>query len=293
VSLSLSTKETKVSIDELHIQNILDTEHSSYFLHNDKYDLLILRFSELNENGLMGVSVPYLFQHEKVYRYDRNEKIFTLIENHSELLRLIEKQFQRTEWLIKKYIEETDNLEDELFTRKISAIFLDLWFDLKKDMTRVERVLLRAYEVLSEFISLYKSNDAFPEKTAYNILERVGRYQRLVSLNATKLDTLYNYYNSLKNDKINNNIYILTLLSGIFLPLNLIVGFFGMNTQNMFFTKSQDGTFNVFILLVATFIALVLLFPTGRLIQRFVLQRLLGKFNLYKKLVSKMKKIIS
>ncbi|PLY09306.1 MAG: hypothetical protein C0626_09950 [Arcobacter sp.] len=41
---------------------------------------------------------------------------------------------------------------------------------------------------------------------------------------------------------MNRTVYILTLLSGIFLPLNLIVGFFGMNTTSLPFTQGDGGT---------------------------------------------------
>jgi magnesium transporter len=38
-------------------------------------------------------------------------------------------------------------------------------------------------------------------------------------------------------------IYILTIISAVFLPLNLLVGFFGMNTSGLPFTSpDQTGT---------------------------------------------------
>lgn len=41
-------------------------------------------------------------------------------------------------------------------------------------------------------------------------------------------------------------IYILTIISAVFLPLNLVVGFFGMNTSGLPFTDSEtNGTLNV------------------------------------------------
>ena len=58
---------------------------------------------------------------------------------------------------------------------------------------------------------------------------------------------------------MNRIVYILTLLSGIFLPLNLIVGFFGMNTTSLPFTQTQGSTFNVILLLMLSAGAAVLL----------------------------------
>ena len=68
--------------------------------------------------------------------------------------------------------------------------------------------------------NIRRGDEDFPKEKFTNILEHIERFQRIAALNSSKLDTLYNYYNSLKNDKINNNIYILTILSGVFLPLN-------------------------------------------------------------------------
>lgn len=49
---------------------------------------------------------------------------------------------------------------------------------------------------------------------------------------------------------MNRIVYILTLLSGIFLPLNLVVGFFGMNTSSLPFTQGYGGgTYSVVMIL--------------------------------------------
>ncbi|DAB34741.1 MAG TPA: hypothetical protein CFH82_03225 [Sulfurospirillum sp. UBA12182] len=57
---------------------------------------------------------------------------------------------------------------------------------------------------------------------------------------------------------MNPTIYILTFLSAIFLPLNLIVGFFGMNTNALPFAKEEYGSYFVFVLLVLVVIALLI-----------------------------------
>ncbi|EAH9124568.1 magnesium transporter CorA family protein, partial [Campylobacter jejuni] len=64
-----------------------------------------------------------------------------------------------------------------------------------------------------------------------------------------RIDTLYTLTNAIKNEKMNKSIYLLSILSSIFLPLNLIVGFFGMNTNNLFFKDSPYGTLYIFSLI--------------------------------------------
>jgi magnesium transporter len=47
---------------------------------------------------------------------------------------------------------------------------------------------------------------------------------------------------------MNRSIYLLTIVSAVFLPLNLVVGFFGMNTGSLPFT-ADGGTYAVVMIL--------------------------------------------
>ncbi len=288
-----SFEEISNLLETLHIIDIQNPDHPSYIFKTQTYLLLIMRFFEFNDDGLKGVSIPYVILQDAMYRYNRASDNFSVLKNHLDVLNSIELHLHHSEMLVKKYIEEIDILEDKLYTRKIPSIFLDVWFDLKKDLTRIDRILDRADEVLNDYGTFYKQSKNFPLDELNNILEHIQRHQRLANLHAAKLDTLYNYYNSLKNDKINNNIYILTVFSGIFLPLNLLVGFFGMNTENLFFTGNPAGTINVTMILIGLFISLLVLFPLIKLIERLVLQRVLGKSSLYNKLIRNIKKSLT
>ncbi len=278
-------------IDPLHQQDINNKEHTSIFFKTPRYSLLVTRFFQLGDEELVGVSTPYLVFDEEIYRYDRENDGFEIMKEGFHSLHLsIEHQLHYNEQLIERYIEQVDKLEDSLYTRKVSPIFLDIWFDLKKDLTRMDRLFERTEEAMRSYMQHYVEGDAFPMDECLNIIEHIRRYQRMAGLNTIKLDTLYNYYNSLKNDKINNNIYTLTILSGIFLPLNLIVGFFGMNTEGLFFTGNAEGTQNVIWILGTLFIVLLALFPLVRLVEHYVLNKILGRFNLYNNLVEGIKK---
>lgn len=280
-------------LNPLHIKDINNKEHSSYFFTTSEYSLLITRFFDLSVDGLVGISTPYLvFKDSQSYRYKRDTQSFELLESrHETVSSSIQTQLERSEKLIMHYIAEIDRLEDDLYMRKLSPIFLDVWFDLKKDITRMERMLERAYESIKRYLRFYEQEENFTSHEFTNLLEHIQRYERLSSLNSNKLDTLYNYYNSLKNDKMNNNIYALTILSGIFLPLNLVVGFFGINTEGLFFSGNPSGTLYVVWLLVGLFILLLVVIPLIGFLERFILRKLLGRFNLYNQLVEKIKKI--
>lgn len=288
----LSLEEITPRIDPLHLEDIHNTAHSSFFFQTEQYSLLIVRFFTLGEEELVGYSMPFLIFDDAMYLYDRKHAHLVPMERgHVSIQEAIDKRLGHSEELIERYIEEIDRLEDSLYTRKISPIFLDVWFDLKKDMTRMDRMFERTSEALKLYVMHYRKADNFPGEEFVNIQEHLGRYQRLADLNTVKLDTLYNYYNSLKNDKINSNIYMLTILSGVFLPLNLIVGFFGMNTESLFFSGNPSGTENVVWILGVLFFVLLALFPFIRFVEHYILNKLLGRFNLYNSLVKSIKKL--
>jgi len=64
-----------------------------------------------------------------------------------------------------------------------------------------------------------------------------------------------------------------------------------MNTENLFFSGNPAGTLNVVNILIGLFILLLILFPVVKLLERYILQRILGRFSLYNKLVGSIKKI--
>ena len=49
---------------------------------------------------------------------------------------------------------------------------------------------------------------------------------------------------------MNRLIYLLTIISAIFLPLNLLVGFFGMNTSDLPFAQGDGGTYKAIALML-------------------------------------------
>lgn len=282
------------NLNPLHISDINNAEHSSYFFTTEEYTLLITRFFDVSQKGLIGISTPYLlFKNEQAYRYKRDKQEFEILSaRHESVANSIKVELSHSETLITNYVSEIDRLEDQLYMRKLSPLFLDLWFDLKKDITRMERILERAYESIKRYLNFYEKEEGFSQSHEFaNILEHIQRYARLCSLSSSKLDTLYSYYNSLKNDKINKNIYALTILSGIFLPLNFVVGFFGINTEGLFFSGDPSGTLYVVWLLVGLFLFLLVFLPLIGILERFVLRRVLGRVKLYNKLVKKIKNI--
>jgi magnesium transporter len=80
--------------------------------------------------------------------------------------------------------------------------------------------------------------------------EHLERTLSSAKLQLSKLDYLYNFHHAQTNERMNHLIYILTIISAIFLPLNLVVGFFGMNTSGLPFSDGASGTNSVAIFMI-------------------------------------------
>ena len=111
-------------------------------------------------------------------------------------------------------------------------------------------MLFKTEQVIEDFLVSYEKEEDYLDRNFEDIQEHSKRAYRNSGFLLEKIDALYNFYITQNNEQMNTTIYVLTLLSGIFLPLNLLVGFFGMNTTSLPFSEQSGGTYWVFGLLV-------------------------------------------
>jgi magnesium transporter len=121
---------------------------------------------------------------------------------------------------------------------------MNQWLGLKRDILRIERILIKSSETSLELIKQYTNQPSFPKDHYADLHEHLDRVMRSATVQLSKLDYLYSFYNARTSEKMNKMVYILTIISAVFLPLNLVVGFFGMNTSGLPFAKGENGTLN-------------------------------------------------
>jgi magnesium transporter len=232
-------------LDELHIQDLQNKMHPSIFDENDGYDMLILRLPVLAEK-LEGQSFGFIIQGENSFLYHRDQKKFEKLDDRflgpyqiiDPILDALLKSFENYRGMI-------IDMEELLYEDK-STDFMTNWIDLKRDLLLIERILTRTSEMLLLMIYHYQKTTDFPMNNYVDMHEHMERLLNSATHQLSKLDYLYNFYSARSNDKMNKMIYILTIISAVFLPLNLLVGFFGMNTSGLPFTSSEtNGTLNV------------------------------------------------
>lgn len=232
-------------IDKFHLEDLNNILHTSTFDKSDSYDMLILRFPVIKEE-LDSISLGFIFTEKNTYQYSSIDKRFDTLGNrfegtHTKIDILLDKLLKS----FNSYQEQISDMEESLYEDTVKTNFMTQWIGLKRDILRIERILFRTSNVMQEMISHYQKLEEFPINHYEDVHEHCERIVRASTLQLSKLDYLYSFYNTRTNEKMNRLIFFLTIVSAIFLPLNLIVGFFGMNTSGLPFTGGSGGTLNV------------------------------------------------
>jgi len=243
-------------IDKLHLEDLRNALHPSIFDENETYDLLIMRLPQITEGQLQVHSLGFVITQDKSYFYQRDEKRFRELDARFEgPCTMIDDMTDKLLKSFLRYQEMTADMEELLYADRAADNFMTEWLGLKRDILRIERVLLRASGVMKEVIEAYEEVEGFPINGYADLFEHMDRTMRSAVLHLSKLDYLYNFYSARTNEKMNRLIYLLTIISAVFLPLNLAVGFFGMNTSGLPFTEGSFGTLKALLLMASLIVA--------------------------------------
>jgi magnesium transporter len=126
-------------------------------------------------------------------------------------------------------IEEIDLIEDQVFDRPSSQTLARL-FTLKRVLLAMRRILLPQREVLNKMArddyQVIDQKDRIFYRDIYDHLVRLHDVnESLRDLVGGAMDT----YLSVINNRLNDVMKTLTLITTLFMPISFITGFFGMN----------------------------------------------------------------
>jgi magnesium transporter len=250
----------KETIDPFHFEDIKNQHHPSAFFKHDLYDMIILRLPFMNsEKEIDYTSRAFIATNESYYYYDKSEHSFHNLGDIQGFYRLLDSAVDATMKMVNDYTHNIEEMEDGIYEGRLSNKFNQEWLRNKNDLIRINRVLIKTSEVFGSIMRAYKKEDDFLEHHFEDINEHIQRALRNSEHLLAKLDSIYNFNLTQTNEEMNRIIYTLTLLSAIFLPLNLVVGFFGMNTTSLPFTQTDGGTYNVILLLIISALSATLL----------------------------------
>lgn len=264
----------------------------SVFEDFDDYLLLKIRRLDLHQSDLAFNSEIFILKGDQVFLYDSQSEVFSRMPSgFAGMVSHLESFYKINKKIITGYADEITNLENNLFERAIPTYFMDLWFDLKKDLARIENYYFRNSMVYREFFRKCEEIVGDWVEEFRDIDDMITFQTAHVGTLKLRMDSVHHYYASVKSDRLNRTLLVLTMISGIFLPLNLIVGFFGMNTKGLFLEADPHGTRTVVIILGSILVVLLLGAPFVKLLDRLLLQRLLGRYDLYRSVAQKVGKL--
>ena len=244
------------------LEDLCNPTHPSDFFTAEPYDMLVLRLPEPSQNTLQISSYAFLFHGTEVYIYDRDKKRLNPFEDTQTWINFVDAKIDELIKAIQHYHLNIETLEERLYNGEEKNDFMHEWLQNKKEVSLIHRLMFHASLAFDRFIVRYRHTDNIEEKHGYalnDLAEHMHRIRDLAQAASEKLDNLYDFYRAKVDEKMNKNVYYLTLLSGIFLPLTLITGFFGMNTGGLPWADDPHGTLKSVIL--ATLLEILFFLP--------------------------------
>jgi Mg2+ and Co2+ transporter CorA len=279
------------NISELHAESLLGVASPSVYIKHNDYVILCVRFIHKTSEGLKNKSINFHIKESSVSLF--NGEVQQNLGSFKEMYSLLSNNLEYELKLVENYSDTLDALEEQLLEKNSMRMLNNVLFELKRDLLKLNRTIERMSLVLNEFYKKEKGILSDFQLEYNDLLSDTEVLMRYTKGQIEKVENMFHFYTAVKNESLNKNLYILAVLSGIFLPLNLIVGFFGMNTSGLFLSKSENGTIIVFYTILGIFVFLLIGIPLINYIDKILFSKFLGRFGIYSKLSKKLEKVSS
>lgn len=234
-----------MNIDPYLLEDIENPEHPSDFVPGDGYTVLVLRLPEVKPDQIDVRSYAFVVVEDACYCFNREKKVLEEMGSLSEMNLFLDRKTEKLIKDIQHYHYEIEQLEESLYQENLSSMFMQKWLSYKKDVSLIHRLMFHAALSFELFINHHKKRRDFEELAYADLYEHMIRIRDLAKAAIEKLDNLYDFYRAKVDERMNRNVYYLTIISGIFLPLTLVTGFFGMNAGGLPWTDDPNGTLKV------------------------------------------------
>jgi len=238
----------KFEVNKYLLDNIDNSDHPSSFDNFKDYSILILRLPYIKNDEVDVFSYAFLIKDNEVYKYRRKKKEFEKIGNFIDLYEFLDLRVDKIIAKVSSLQYKIEILEDKLYDKPLDKGFPRTWLLYKKDLSLIERLIGHSIVAFERFLKHYK--DSLDEMAYNDLREHMERTHILSKSGMEKLDNLYNFYRAKTDEKMNQIMFVLTIISAIFLPITLVTGFFGMNTGGLPLVDDKNGTIKVTIALI-------------------------------------------
>jgi magnesium transporter len=233
----------KFKISKYLIDDIENKDHPSNFDFTKEYSVLVLRLPYIKKTNVDVLSYVFYISDGVIYKYKRANKDFIKLGSFDSLYEFLDERIDRILAKLARLQFRIEHLEDRLYENSTDNRFANKWLLFKKELSLIERLMGHALISFERFIKHHKNE---LDELEYNDLhEHIDRSYRLSKSGLEKLDNLYSFYRAKSDEKMNSIMFMLTIISAIFMPLTLVTGYFGMNTGGLPYTEDPYGTIKV------------------------------------------------
>ncbi len=269
-----ATLPTLEELDELAIkfnlpkellQDSTEPDHLPKFEKTDDISFLILRGHEETVTNYDDLKVSSLtrklamfFNKNFLVTIHRSEqpnlekvKAFYLkpidnFQSHKLIAKIIKQTVLTYDKPIESLLQKFEFIEESVHRKSEDQHIMEKFFDTKKENSIYRRMLRMSIEVIHKL----QSADSLPRLLTQDLIDETEDLYFYTEDLAENIPSLMNLHLSMISQDTNISSYktnevmrVLTVLSLFFLPLNLIVGIYGMNFENMPELKSEYGYF--------------------------------------------------
>ncbi len=265
------------NIDNLLMEDILNTDQMPKYVSGGNYDAFILKMLEYDtENNIiraeqisiiLGENFLLTLQERKgdvfnpVRERIRNKGGRVRLNNNDylayALMDIISDNYYSIIELLGRKIEE---LEKEIFTDNNADIATEI-YRYKLELSFMRKCIRPAREAM---LNLFRNDDTFfsTDTLAYmnDLKESIIHTVESVELYSNMISDQLNTHNTLVNNKMNQVMKVLTIFASIFIPLTFIAGIYGMNFTYMPELDLKYGYLFFWIIIIIMVISLLLFF---------------------------------
>lgn len=218
-----------VKMYQVNSKEVIEREHLSMLLFKN----MIISFQETKED-LFGSIRTHLSEKSSKVRSKKIDFLFA---------RLLDTVVDNYMMVIEHFENDIEDIEEKLFSdhelvdlRSIHHARKDLR-KFKRDVNALKEAIFQVFKDAENKLS--KGVNAYL-KDIYGHLLQIGDS---IESNQDHLSNLLSTYDSQVNNKLNQIMKVLTIMSAIFIPITFVAGVYGMNFENMPELKSSNGYF--------------------------------------------------
>ncbi|MCH7492042.1 magnesium transporter CorA family protein [Patescibacteria group bacterium] len=181
---------------------------------------------------------------KRVVRYDQ-------LKNNSGYLlyKIIDSRYHKSLPIINEMGRYLDEVEEEVYSNKNKEVTLNLAV-IRRNIFNLRRILEPQLKMVEKLVNI--KNPAIADKLPVYFDDvhdyLVNMWSALENYRDT-IDSLYNTNESFINQKTNEVIKMLTIISVALLPMTLIASIYGMNVEGLPFAEHPIGLWLIFLLM--------------------------------------------